>query len=489
MSFDNSDDERQPGLTRYARKGWRHLPALMFMAAVAIASFAGGVFVVRYDLFPYSIVSDGLKTLQTVRDTSEAVDDGRFIGFSDVRLEDASENRIRSMGDDALSESLLWYGGRFQFMDLCPEWGCLAVEFGADGEVAHVYPLRPDALEQAAADAATDEFPYELAPTFSFARDVYPLGMSRYPNGDLLVVFHTEIGASFPFGAGAARIDRDGYPVWFRQDYSHHWPQIEEDGSALTPGILIGSGSIPFPFKSADNPDELNCDTNEPYLDTVNVIDDDGRLVESINLMDALLDSPFAFILQPRHSSCDRIHLNFIDRIGDDAGESWGMSPGDLVVSMRRPNAFAILDQESGGVKRVVRGSFFQQHAVQHLEGSRFLMFDNYGSDAVRGRSRLLMIDLADGRETTIFPNERTPESLRGLFTAIYGKIDISPDRRRAMVVFTREGIAVEVRLSDGEVLNVFRSLHDVSGLEQFSDERATQSALFHMFGLDYVHN
>ena len=168
--------------------------------------------------------------------------------------------------------------------------------------------------------------------------------MSRYPNGDLLVVFHTEIGASFPFGAGAARIDRDGYPVWFRQDYSHHWPQIEEDGSALTPGISIGIGSIPFPFKSADNPDDLNCDTNEPYLDTVNVIDDDGRLVESINLMDALLDSPFAFILQPRHNSCDRIQLNFMDRIGDDAGESCGMSPGGIVVSMRRPNAFAILD-------------------------------------------------------------------------------------------------------------------------------------------------
>ena len=76
----------------------------------------------------------------------------------------------------------------------------------------------------------------------------------------------------------------------------------------------------------------------------MNIIDGDGRLVESMNLMDALLDSPFAFILQPRHNSCDRIHLNFIDRIGDDAGESWGMSPGDLVVSMRRPNAFAILD-------------------------------------------------------------------------------------------------------------------------------------------------
>lgn len=97
------------------------------------------------------------------------------------------------------------------------------------------------------------------------------------------------------------------------------------------------------------------------------------------------------------------------------------------------------------------------------------------------------MVDLADGRETTIFPNDRAPESLRGLYSITGGKIDISPDRSRAMVVFARTGMAVEVRLSDGEVLNVFRSVHDVSGLEQFGDERATQSAVFQMFGLDYI--
>lgn len=37
-------------------------------------------------------------------------------------------------------------------MDLCREWGCLAVQFGIDGEAEHVYPLRPDALEQAVND-------------------------------------------------------------------------------------------------------------------------------------------------------------------------------------------------------------------------------------------------------------------------------------------------------------------------------------------------
>ena len=492
-----SDGGRSGSVTGYAGKARSHLPLFVFAAAIAIVSFAGGAFVVRYDLFPYSIVSEGSKTLQTVIDTTEIADDGRFIEFSDVPPEDASENRIRFVGGNALSESLLWYGGRFQFMDLCPEWGCLAVEFGADGEIAHAYPLRYDALEQAANAAETAEFPYELAPTFSFARDVYPAGMSRYPNGDLLVMFHTENDTSFPFSGGTARIDRDGYPVWFRRDYGHHWPQIEEDGSALAPGHLIGSESISFQIKGTSNSAEkLDCDTERPYRDTVNVIDGDGRLIESIDLVQAILDSPFAPILrdatQPDSNvrpPCDPLHLNFVRRIGDDAEGAWGMSPGDLVVSLRNLSAFAILDGESRQIKRIVRGSFLYQHAVYHLEGSRFLMLDNMGNDGDYGPSRLLMVDLADGRETTIFPNERTPESLRGLYTAKAGSVDVSPDRRRAMAVFTREGVAVEVRLSDGEVLNVFRSLHDVSGLDQFSRARTTSSALFYVFGLEYIRN
>ena len=503
ISFDNSDDERRLGLTRYAKKALSYLPAFMFVAAVAMASFAGGVFVVRYDHPLYSTISNGLKTLRTVLGTSVVVDDGRSTRrFSDWEIELGFEARIGSAGDNTLSESMLWYGGRFQFMDLCPEWGCLAVEFGADKEVAHVYPFRPDALEQAATDAATDEFPYELAPTFSFTRDIYPIGMSRYPNGDLLVVFHTENNTSFPFGAGAARIDRDGYPVWFRRDYSHHWPHIEEDGSALVPGHLIGSESISFRIEGTHTSTvKLDCDTGRPYRDTVNVIDGDGRLIESIDLVQAILDSPFAPILRnATHPDtieplpCDLIRLNYIRRIGDD-GRWWGMSPGDLVVSMRSLSAFAILDGESRQIKRIIRGSFLYQHAVQHLEGSRFLMLDNMGSDGTYGPSRLLMVDLADRRETTVFPNERTPEHLRSLYTPEAGNVHVSPDRQRAIVVFSNEGIGVEVRISDGEVLNVFRSLHDVSALDQFSNfnesrnDSVTRLILFQLFGVDYIHN
>ena len=489
--------------------GGDRLPQLLLVLAIALASFAYGGLVGRYKLFPFSVVSDGLKTLRTMYEVHKETDAGRFRCFAAVPPDSAASNRFEFVAGDALSSSVLWHGGRYQFLNYCPDWGCLAVEFTATGQVAHAYPFRPDELEQAADAASSDEFPYELSPAFSFVRDVVVAAISRYANGDLLVVFRHS--TAFPFGAGVARIDRTGHPIWFRRDYSHHWPHLEDDGVALVPGMLVGSESISF--ERAQKTITIKCRESRPYLDAISTIDGDGQLLKRINLIDALRDSPFAHIMQstseperhldaqcdPLHlnfvrrlradAQCDPLHLNFVHRLRDDASGTWGLAPGDLVASLRNLSAFAILDGESGRVKRLVRGSFFYQHSVQHLTGSTFLMFDNWGSDGVYGPSRLLKIDLADGRETTVFPNDKTPEPLRHLFTHIEGQIDISPDRQRAIVVFTKKGVAVEVRLADGAVLNVFRSLHDVSSLEQFPEERKQRAVVFQMKGLYYIHN
>ena len=471
------------------------LPQLLFVSAFALAAFAYGGLSLHYKLFPYPVISDGIKTLRTLHDIYFK-DDGIRIAFrfADVPPERAAANRFQFVAGDSLSGPVLWQGGRYQFLEYCPDWGCLAVEYTATGEVAHAYPFRNEELEQAAVAAHSDEFPYEVSPAASFTRDTYVFGISRYANGDLLVVFQQS--TAFPFGAGVARIDRDGHPVWFRRDYSHHWPHIEDDGVALVPGALVRNGSISF--KQGPRLGKtltLNCGRNRQRRDAINMIDGNGRLLKRINLIDALRDSPFAYIMQSASEpdrpemACDPLHLNFVHRLRDDAGGTWGIAPGDLVVSLRNLSAFAILDGESGRVKRLVRGSFFYQHSVHHLTGATFLMFDNCGHDGTHGPSRLLKIDLTDGRETTLFPNDRTPEPLQNLFIRHQGAIDISPDRRRAIVSFTAEGTAVEVRLADGEVLNVFHSLHDVSNLEQFPQKRQQRAARFRVRGLYYIRN
>ena len=492
-----NNDLPHPTPPRKSGPEFRHrLPQLLLVLALMLAAFAYGGLGGHYELFPFPIIADGVKTLQTLHELHfTRKDAGQFLCFADVPPERTASNRFEFVAGDSLSGPVLWQGGRYQFLEYCPDWGCIAVEYTATGQVAHAYPFRNDELEQAAAAAQSDEFPYELSPAASFARDVNVAAISRYMNGDLLVVFYLD--AAFPYGAGVARIDRAGHPVWFRRDYSHHWPHIiDEDGVALVPGMLIGSESISLKLRKTLT---LKCRTGRPYLDAIGIIDGNGQLLKRINLLDALRDSPFAYIMQSTSNTktrdvlCDPLHLNFIHRLQDDAGGAWGLAPGDLVASLRNLSAFAILDGESGRVKRLVRGSFFYQHSVHHLTGATFLMLDNHGHDGTHGPSRLLMIDLANGRETTVFPNDKTPEPLRDLFTHAKGTIDISPDRRRAMVSFTSGGIAVEVRLADGAVLNVFHSLHDVSNLEQFPEEypeeRQQRAALFKMGGLYYIRN
>ena len=122
-----SDSGGRHGLTGYVRNAWGQMPLLLFIVAIAMASFAYGSLVGRYQLFPYSIISDGLKTLRTLRDTTGAadigqfdrfvddeeidqtVDDGMYRQFSNSLLESAVANRIEFLAGDSLHEPLLWY--------------------------------------------------------------------------------------------------------------------------------------------------------------------------------------------------------------------------------------------------------------------------------------------------------------------------------------------------------------------------------------------
>ena len=461
---------------------WRQLPLSLFLIAIGLSTFAFGGLVGKYQFFPYSVIESGWKTAEAL---FGADDRGRFLRFSDVSPEDASIRRIDFVQGDSLSDPLLWFGGRFQFTEHCPEHGCLAVQFSKTGEVAHAWPYRPERLGQVADLSNSDDSPYELPFTFQFARDARPIGVLKYANDDLLVTF--QLREAFPFGGGVARIDGEGYPVWFRGDYSHHWPHMNDNDVALIPGLQVSTSPITIKNPNGDAPFELDCQTGKPYRDTVNFVDASGDLLRTIDVLGAFLDSPHTLLLLSGQDHCDPLHLNYIHEVGDVAGDQSGVTKGDLALSLRNISAFVILDGETDRIKRLVRGTFYRQHSVEHLEGALFLMFDNHGGDEVGGPSRLLEVDLADGSERTIFPNPDAPAHLRGLFSKTAGKIDISPDRRRAVIAFTHEGTAVEVRLADGAVLNVFTSLHDVSQLERFGEERTLNAAVFSVYGLDYV--
>ena len=461
---------------------------LLFAAAITLLIFAAGVYVGLHKAFPYDLVVAARKTAATLIE-SRADDDhiSGFLRFTDLAPSQAPARRWEFTGADRLAAPALFLSqwGMDKFDARCPDAsGCVAVEYGANGEPGHAYPYRPEAIE---ATPRVVDLPYEQSPGFSFRADRYPAGLSRYANGDLLVTFH--LRHSFPFAGGAARIDRQGRPLWFRQDYSHHVPHVNADGAALVPGLRIGGGAVAVTLKEAAPGREaaqfrLACES--PNRDLARVIDGNGRALEEIDLLQALLESPYAAALRHTSSPCDPLHLNSLEPLGADASGA-GLAPGDLVASLRNLSAFAIIDRDSRRLKRLVRGGFFMQHSVKHLEGAKFLMFDNWGGDAAQGPSRLLLVDLAEGSETTLFPNAATPEPLRNLFSMYRGHLSISPDRRRALCTFSDEGKSVEVRLADGAALAVFTNLRDISRWEPLSAERKTRAALFNLQGAYYL--
>lgn len=460
------------------------LSLIFFLLACSIGVFLYGVFVGVTRDYPYDVIRSGVVTFKTWRHSvARTADRGQFLHFSNVPRGDIAARRIERKVVADTAQTLLWSGGLNQFLEFCPDHGCLAVEIDkASGDVLHAYPYRPYEIFAA---KRIESRPYEVPLGYELATSAYPVGIARYADGDLLVVFQTS--DTFPFGVGVVRIDRYGHPRWVRHDYSHHWPTILRNGSALVPGTHLRKTSLVIKLSSNKHL-TMKCKSGTFYADMVQIIAPNGTTLREIPVLDAVINSPYRAVLEQSTDACDPVHLNFIQLVDENlAHEVPGLSPGDFIVSLRNISAFGFLDKEDGHLKRLVRGTFLQQHAVHHLRDGAFLMFDNHGGNAEGGPSRLLEVDLVTGRETTIFPTRGDGKELQSLFSLYSGAIDFSADRKRVIVTFAEEAKAFEIRLRDGKILTEFNNLHDVSSVGSLSENGQSEAAAFVLFGLDYV--
>ena len=497
--------------TRLRRPIW-----FLFLAAAFLTAFFAGMHVHQSRGFPFPQMRAAVKTLvvNLGHDIGDLDDRSaqcagvrervRHMLAADFRMlelkcpaahvahDDAAKARLEFLADDKLADPVLVKGEVGTFLDFCPgPWGCLAVEYSRSGSVSHAWPFRPEEIGEANI-AAQSDYPYEHPARWSFSRDIAWYNLAPYPDGDLLVVLQFQ--NSHPAGGGVARVGPDGKPRWYRKDYSHHWPHVVGDDLALVPGVRLRRASLSFKVGRGQRRRslELQCANGMIREDQVNVVNGRGDVLEEIPILDAIIESRHAGNLVGA-DACDPVHLNFVRVLGEDAGGAPGIAPGDWVVSLRNLSAFGILDKDDRRLKRLVRGSFHWQHGVRHLEQARFLLFDNLGANAnlgantVHGPSRLLMVDLATGEETTVFPTSATPARLRHWFALQRGQFDLSPDRRRVLLADPYGARALEIRLADAKVLHVFRQIHDLTSLVGFPEELAQNAWLFNFQGIHYA--
>ena len=453
----------------------RRAPAVLFVASLAVVVFLGGAQVGRTKAFPYEllrsakITADNFVAAHLSSDVPPSLRQAAPVDLPPGQLE-ATRTVLRA--SDGMADRVLVAGGMGQFAEFCPGHpGCIAVEYVGPGQVARAYPFRPREIEQ----AAIVDLPYEFPGDFAGMMDRgygYVAALDTYSNGDLLVVFH--FWHAFPYGGGVARIRPDGTPAWYRRDYSHHEPHVAPDETAWVPALSVGQEPLRVHYDTPKQQLDFELPCDKPYVSLVRKIGPDGRLLEEIPFFEKLAASRYRFLLRDTRNParpCDSIHVNSVHELGPDATGPSGIGPGDLVVSMRRLSAFVLLDRDSFDVKALVRGTFNAQHSVKHLTGSRFLVFDNWGVEAERdGPSRVLMVDVADGSETTVFP--RSLPSAVDLFSIRQGAVSISPDRRRLIAAFANPGLnAFEIEIATGRVLTEFTQVHDLAPLGDFPGE------------------
>ncbi len=365
-----------------------------------------------------------------------------------ISIRDLTRARIKTVTPNTYPEAFMFTSG---FHDLCPESGCLYVVMSRDGKVLKHVPFRPKQLF--AKNIAP--MPYEHL-FFNATKDVEPWVALPFSGGDWIVSVAFVGDSSFPVGGGLARLRDDGSVVWYRGDYSHHWVSLLSNGDAVTPSDFLTSDPIEIKMNDMTTW-KVRCGPITGR-NIIRVVTPGGAEKEAISVPDALANSPFKAHFFDEADPCNSIHLNFVREVDADTARKLGdeVSPGDLLVSMRNLSAFGIISRKTKTFIRLFHGTFAFQHSVQPLTGTKVIMLDNMGGP-VRGTSRVLIYDMATGEERTVFPTSATPGVVT--FVAAGGYIDVSADRRRALVSFSDAGVGYEIDLSDGKIITEFDSL------------------------------
>src|SRR5262249_8474249 len=143
------------------------------------------------------------------------------------------------------------------------------------------------------------------------AHDTAVFGVAALPGGDLIVIYDYQM--TVPQSGGIARLDKNGHVLWYRRDYTDHWPRITKQGD-----ILVTADAIEAPHVTVrlSRNQEFSFDCPQGVFgDIVRVLDPDGHVKDEIPIFDALRNSPYRSYLMAsldaestEKDGCDPVH-------------------------------------------------------------------------------------------------------------------------------------------------------------------------------------
>jgi len=230
-----------------------------------------------------------------------------------------------------------------------------------------------------------------------------PYGTHLFKNGDLIV--SSDLSDSFNSTGEAfmVKLDKDSNILWFKNYLIHHWFSVYKNSIYFSDREFVDYNDLKK-FYSDSNVNYFKCkkDTinDEPVrLENIVVADNNGEIIQKINLFDKLIKHPK---LNDLIIDCiDPLHINDVRIITKSIMlEDLVINEGDILVSLRNINTILIYDPIKDNIKWFSCCKFFMQHSPRLTSNDSFLVFDNLGGNYY---SRILEIDFNSNKINGVF--------------------------------------------------------------------------------------
>jgi len=445
------------------------LTKVWFWLAILVVGFLWGIACVHFKIFPYSI-------LQNAKQAAEAwswVLEGQpttFVGFEGTRSDPPGPRPLTT----TTPEFILIGGGPKENLPACPDFGCLAWIMDRQGTIRHTWQIDPRVIIDGMSGYSGAVTPDNLKP--------HDWHLSA--EGDLFVIFES-IG-TYPYGGSIAKFDWHGTLIWSTNNRAHHWMTVDQNGLMYMPALKTAA----TPFLLGNTKAELECDQGGVEIDTINVVNPSGEVVEEIDVLERLLAHGLVGLLKDTASDCDPLHLNFVQVVGPELARSVAeLNAGDLLLSVRNINALMLLGAGKRDIKWLLVGHTARQHSPRPNLHGDILIFDNYGGPRAFGGSRLAKTRVGWRSVETVFPTPQSDPNI-DFFSKQAGHIVRHRAANRVLVALTAPGRILEIDLDGGDVIWEYHKQFDSLGYPGADRDNADQRFVrVEAYGAYYVWN
>jgi hypothetical protein len=334
------------------------LPIALFLLSLAGFSFALGLVVGAYEVFPYGYIKYVLNSVETVFADRDNLMSNRPTGFLAERRYDG--NGVTVYDEQQVSPGYTLLSG---FFENSTEIRLIRL----DGSVVQRWPVSYSTLFP----NSDHIFPKSDIPASDWNAAIHGVDIS--PDGS--VVFNFD-------GKGTVKLDKCGKPLWVVSRMTHHSVNRSADGSYWVPSRnMTEDDAQAYPrFKT-------------PYRDdTVLRISPAGEVISEVSVNQILIDNGlFSLIVangrfETKMVEDDVLHMNDIEELPNEFVASFPLfAAGDLLLSLRHLDLLLVVDPINWKVKWHHSGPWLRQHDPDFQPDGRITVLNNNSDDTKRG--------------------------------------------------------------------------------------------------------